>query len=736
MDDQGGFHWIFSPLFEVVAFCICVTPLLLRTSLTLLTGEMLLRRSRYAWNQVLILGHLVYHSLRITSQEEKHNFDPLLLVLIAYMYFVATFPRADNASGENTRLIMLLCCCLSGLYAWRFYCAFKALRTFSQHCVSKKKRRFIDKRHGIDLDLSYISPHIIAMGFPTEKLLEQQLRNPMEQVKKFFASRHPGHYKVYNLCSERTYTHKSFVHEYHRVRFPDHNPCTLADLQTICKDMEAFLRKHRGRNVVAVHCKAGKGRTGLVVSSLLLHLRICSRADEALALFARRRTYDGKGVTIPSQIRCVHHYEAVVREGKVRDPWPLRLTRVEVSPKPAEHWDFQILTHEEGVIFDTTRHEGSPPVLRGDVKVAFFRGTQKLFQLWMHTAYDTQPGDPLAWAETTEDMPAVVWACNRPEDRPPWESSCFQCFRRQQLDGPHKKKKNKVGTLEQVQLFFVRVPCEEERQAQKVTHKSTSELDADGMEDYDDLENDTDHDELLGSLCRGYLLRRTSRFMRPQQRLCELHTSGRLHIAGDNGMFLGTLETLVVDLSQGDESVLRELDRDREGPRAWRVRNPHARTWETLEATDPGEASRWEQSFADAVRLGRAARDPLTSFAGFFWKLNANMDAMPIPGTFEMEHWRIRLFVLRRDGNMLVYSHKTRSEVVFCNFCSPGCELVPLPRKWRGMEHIVLFQLAIGGANPTRRTFAVAHEAFGPFAERVSALQRSAFCGGGFPAAA
>ena len=30
-------------------------------------------------------------------------------------------------------------------------------------------------------------------------------RNPILEVKEFFEDRHEGHYKIYNLCSERMY---------------------------------------------------------------------------------------------------------------------------------------------------------------------------------------------------------------------------------------------------------------------------------------------------------------------------------------------------------------------------------------------------------------------------------------------------------------------------------------------------------------------------------------------------
>ena len=66
-------------------------------------------------------------------------------------------------------------------------------------------------------------------------------------------------------------------------------------------------------NVAVIHCKAGKGRTGLMIAAYLLHSGVSSTADAALALFAVRRTHDGKGVTIPSQQRFVRYYALQVR---------------------------------------------------------------------------------------------------------------------------------------------------------------------------------------------------------------------------------------------------------------------------------------------------------------------------------------------------------------------------------------------------------------------------------------
>ena len=165
--------------------------------------------------------------------------------------------------------------------------------------VSKKKLRW--QNDGFDLDLSYVTSKIIAMGFPSSGS-EGLYRNPLPEVQKFFKHYHHGHYKIYNLCSERSYPSSKFE----RVAiypFDDHNPPPFELIPELCEDVIEFLNTSE-EATVSIHCKAGKGRTGTMIACLLLDLgKGRFSPEQILDYYAQQRTKDGKGVTIKSQRR-------------------------------------------------------------------------------------------------------------------------------------------------------------------------------------------------------------------------------------------------------------------------------------------------------------------------------------------------------------------------------------------------------------------------------------------------
>lgn len=110
----------------------------------------------------------------------------------------------------------------------------------AKRLVSKDKKRYIQE--GFDLDLSYITNQIIAMGYPSESV-EGWYRNSMEDVKKFFKKNHDKKYRIYNLCSERKYNWGHF--DDYSVReeycFDDHNPPPFDMIRRFCIDCYNWL---------------------------------------------------------------------------------------------------------------------------------------------------------------------------------------------------------------------------------------------------------------------------------------------------------------------------------------------------------------------------------------------------------------------------------------------------------------------------------------------------------------
>eukprot|EP01107_Rhizomastix_libera_P003109 TRINITY_DN1537_c0_g1_i2.p1 TRINITY_DN1537_c0_g1~~TRINITY_DN1537_c0_g1_i2.p1 ORF type:complete len:725 (-),score=226.17 TRINITY_DN1537_c0_g1_i2:67-2241(-) len=202
-------------------------------------------------------------------------------------------------------------------------------RAFRQY-VSADKNRFVDKQ--FNLDLTYITDRIIAMAFPADGV-ESTYRNYIEDVAKFLDERHMDRYLIFNL-SGRDYNYERFGGKVLSwCSFPDHHPPPLWMLCKLMTDMDAFL-KEGNRNVVIVHCMAGKGRTGTVIASFLLFERQFIQAKDALDFFARMRSQTGYGVTYPSQRRYVSYFQKVLYKEVTIKPVFIEINSVTFSGFP------------------------------------------------------------------------------------------------------------------------------------------------------------------------------------------------------------------------------------------------------------------------------------------------------------------------------------------------------------------------------------------------------------------
>lgn len=116
----------------------------------------------------------------------------------------------------------------------------------------------------LNLPFTDIDKSIIAMGYPANHV-EALYRNYIEDVVNFFNLNHKDHFKIYNLCSEKKYDTSKFNDRVACFPFVDHSPPTIELILEFCDDVHKFLMED-SKNVVAIHCKAGKGRTGKLFS--------------------------------------------------------------------------------------------------------------------------------------------------------------------------------------------------------------------------------------------------------------------------------------------------------------------------------------------------------------------------------------------------------------------------------------------------------------------------------------
>ncbi|KAL3833308.1 hypothetical protein ACJIZ3_008044 [Penstemon smallii] len=240
--------------------------------------------------------------------------------------------------------------------------AVKAVQVKARHLVSQNKRRY--QEGGFDLDMTYITENIIAMGFPAGDLssglfgyFEGFYRNHMEEVIKFFETHHKEKYKVYNLCSERLYDAALFEGKVASFPFDDHNCPPIHLIKLFCKSAYSWLKEDI-LNVVVVHCKAGKARTGLMICSLLLFLKFFPTAEECIDYYNQKRCVDAKGLILPSQIRYVKYFERILTQFNGETPPGRRCMLRGFRLHKCPYWVRPSITisNHNGVLFSTKKH--------------------------------------------------------------------------------------------------------------------------------------------------------------------------------------------------------------------------------------------------------------------------------------------------------------------------------------------------------------------------------------------
>lgn len=386
--------------------------------------------------RVFVEGFKVYFSSKLNIM------DACIVVITLVVTMIYTF---SDFSGTN-----LIPRVVSFLRALRIVILVRVFRLASQkkelekvtrRMVSENKRRY--QKDGFDLDLTYVTDRVIAMSFPSSG--KQALyRNPIKEVARFLDTKHSDHYRVYNLCSEKGYDPQFFHYRVQRVMIDDHNVPSLDDMLSYTASVRDWMAADPS-NIIAIHCKGGKGRTGTMVCTWLIDSDQFESAQDSLDYFGERRTDKSmsskfQGVETPSQSRYVGYYEIMKNKYNRQLPPPQSLKmkslrihsiagvgkgngsdlKVRIIVKREQVFQCICATQENCKLFPDTGSNAvvislqEGPVVCGDVKVMF----------------ESSAGLPKGY----EDCPFYFW----------FNTSFVENNRlylsREELDNPHKSK--------------------------------------------------------------------------------------------------------------------------------------------------------------------------------------------------------------------------------------------------------------------------------------------------------
>ena len=111
------------------------------------------------------------------------------------------------------------------------------------------------------------------MGLPGQGFYKL-FRNSQDDVIEFFEKYHNSRIKIYNMCNDDFVNTKVLSLADGKIKlayfpFMDHMPGPLSKIFKLVMDAVLYLANDPG-SMISVHCKAGKGRTGLAICAYLI----------------------------------------------------------------------------------------------------------------------------------------------------------------------------------------------------------------------------------------------------------------------------------------------------------------------------------------------------------------------------------------------------------------------------------------------------------------------------------
>uniref|UniRef100_A0AAQ4R6Z4 Tensin 2b n=1 Tax=Gasterosteus aculeatus aculeatus TaxID=481459 RepID=A0AAQ4R6Z4_GASAC len=170
----------------------------------------------------------------------------------------------------------------------------------------EKAMEDVMERH-YDFDLTYITERIISVFFLPD-LEEQHYRRNLQEVASMLKSKHQDTFLLLNL-SEKRHDITRLNPKVQDYGWPDVHAPPLDRICAVCKAMETWLTSDPN-NVVVLHCKGNKGKTGVIVAAYMHYSKISAGADQALTTLAMRKFCEDKVSSSlqPSQNRYIYYF--------------------------------------------------------------------------------------------------------------------------------------------------------------------------------------------------------------------------------------------------------------------------------------------------------------------------------------------------------------------------------------------------------------------------------------------
>ncbi|XP_018533180.1 tensin-2 isoform X3 [Lates calcarifer] len=217
--------------------------------------------------------------------------------------------------------------------------------TGSTKSTSQKKRGSIPRSKSVeqvmehvmerhyDFDLTYITERIISVFFLPD-LEEQRYRRNLQEVASMLKSKHQDKFLLLNL-SEKRHDITRLNQKVQDYGWPDLHAPPLDRICAICKAMETWLTSDPS-NVVVLHCKGNKGKTGVIVAAYMHYSKISAGADQALTTLAMRKFCEDKVSSSlqPSQNRYIYYFGGLLSGTIKMNSSPLFLHQILIPSLP------------------------------------------------------------------------------------------------------------------------------------------------------------------------------------------------------------------------------------------------------------------------------------------------------------------------------------------------------------------------------------------------------------------